>query len=250
MLNKNLTKALELAKKQDNYCNWMFDEIKPYLRGTILEVGSGLGTISERLYKHHKGKLIFSDISKDYWGLLKKRFPDIKVIKLDLNEINIKSLKQYNIDTIVCINVLEHVKDDIKVLKKMNKFLSDSGRIVLLVPAHEFLYNSFDREYGHYRRYSKNNLNFKLQNAGFCVKKMSFFSFFGMLGWFLDGNILKRKTVNNKRLKLLNKLIPFLRIVEKYLLFNITGVSIIAVGEKSYDKNQKRIKFVRHNEKK
>lgn len=225
---------LEILSRADNFTDWMYLEIKPFLKGNILEIGSGTGTYSKKIINDFiDKKIVLSDIDDDYIVDLKK-YENDRVFVYKINFENEKDLKNINIsiDSVVALNVLEHVRDDVRALKNIYNKLASGGRLVVLVPAHKFLFNSIDRGVDHYRRYSKKDLLEKISQTGFKIKKISYFNFLSIFGWFWTGNILKRNAINERAVTFFDKLVPFLRFFEKYLLRNKMGISLIAVLEK------------------
>ncbi|HUS49330.1 MAG TPA: hypothetical protein VMZ91_04150, partial [Candidatus Paceibacterota bacterium] len=71
---KSLMYELEVTAKQDKYVNWMYSKIKPYIKGNVLEVGSGIGTFSEKIIEDTNGGVYLTDIRTDLLKLLKKKF--------------------------------------------------------------------------------------------------------------------------------------------------------------------------------
>ena len=229
-----LTTGLAFAESSPSYSRWLYDTIKPYVKGDVLEVGSGLGTYARFLFTELTGKLCLTDINEDYLTALRKRFPERRVIveRLDLGSRedfekirNRKSLY----DTIICMNVLEHVKDDVTALREMSSLLKSDGVLILLVPVHKPLYNSIDKAVGHYRRYAKPELVSKLRSTGYLIRTIFYFDVFGVIGWYVSGNLLKKPTVNRRGFDFFNRLVPILRVVERALPFRATGISLVVV---------------------
>lgn len=133
-------------------------------------------------------------------------------------------------DTVFALNVVEHIKDDLLALKNCKKLLKRGGHVVILVPAYQWLYNRFDKELEHYRRYTKNNLARLMADAKLLVIHSQYFNLAGMAGWFVSGKILKKKTIPKDQMSLYNKLVPIFKVVDK-TLFNKVGLSVIAVGK-------------------
>lgn len=109
--------------------------------------------------------------------------------------------------------------------------LKPGGRLVVLVPAYPFLYNIFDRELGHFRRYRRGSLKRLFESGGFEVIHTQYFNAAGTAGWFISGTLMKKKMIPGGQLKLYNKLVPAFRIIDG-LLGHRLGLSVIAVGEK------------------
>lgn len=226
------TYTLKLLKEADAYNRWIFQRISPWLGNKILEVGCGIGNITEMLIS--RGKIFVSDINRKYLQIVEDRFrnnPNFqKAILWDISKEPPEEL--YNaIDTILCCNVLEHVKDDDSVLKNFYQLLSSGGRLIILVPAMKILYNSLDQELGHLRRYSKKEIIMKLKSNSFKILYIGFFNILGIIGWFINGNILRRQLLTQKQIIVFNKFVPILSRLEK-VIPSFIGLSIIATGEK------------------
>ena len=134
------------------------------------------------------------------------------------------------IDTILCLNVLEHVEDDLGALRRLHAALVPGGRLLLLVPAHQRLYGAIDRAIDHYRRYDRAGLVARLQEAGFQVEHSAFFNRLGVLGWYLNSVVLRRTRVPGVQVHLQNVLVPILR-AESALPLPF-GLSLIAVARR------------------
>ena len=132
-------------------------------------------------------------------------------------------------DLVCCIDVLEHIEDDLFALEQMRDVLQPGGKLALLVPSHQFLFGEFDRAVGHFRRYSKQELVGKLTKVGFTVIETKFFSLLAMLPWFVNGRLLKRDYLPAGQASLANKLVPLLRL-EK-LIGPPCGLSLIAIAQ-------------------
>ena len=127
---------------------------------------------------------------------MKRRFSgreNVIPLKMDISGPEALALSRYRADTVVCINVLEHVSDDAAALSNILKALEKGGMFILLAPAFQFLYGSIDRLVGHHRRYDKKSLQKKLINAGFNIKEIFYMNSVALFGWFLNNRILKLK---------------------------------------------------------
>jgi len=214
-----------------NNNRWTYDKIKPFLGKKVLELGSGLGTFSNYLLNDGE-EVTLTDINEEYEIYLKNRFignPWVKILRTDIACID-EAVGVERFDTVVGINVLEHIDNDVAVLQKINKVLSADGKIIFLVPAHQALLSDFDKKLGHYRRYSKKELQDKLVSAGFTVKKIEFMNFIGAIGWFIKFRILRDRYMPGITIQLLDKFIPLIALIEKYVKFNF-GLSLFCIGE-------------------
>jgi len=136
-------------------------------------------------------------------------------------------------DTVVCLNVVEHVQDDLAALRNIREVLADGGRAIILVPCGPWLFGSLDEVLGHFRRYTKDRLVNVCQQAGFRVEKVLKFNRPGVPAWWLNGRILRRKTFGLGQIRMLNLLTPIFRLVDSWL--PLPPLSIIAILRKDTD---------------
>ena len=211
---------------------WMVKCIEPYLGDRILEVGSGIGNISRLLPK--KEKLIVTDIDPTYLEILEVAFKDndiVKVAKLDISSReDAENLGGGICDTVICLNVLEHIEDDVGALQNFRHMLGPGGKLILLVPQYQWLFGSYDKHAGHVRRYSRRDLTAKLQEADFRVVRFKNFNFLGIWGWWVNSCLLKRTSMDRWQLKIYDTMVPLLRLAEK--LLPLPGISLICVAER------------------
>lgn len=226
---------LETAIKRVNFTKWVYDEICSHLKGDILEIGSGLGTYSESIINDFPNSMItLTDISKPYLTNLETKFSskNVTVIKLDLNNHEDFVKIGYNkFDSIIAINVLEHVKNDEFALEELFKMLKTNGRLIILVPAYKLLYNVIDKSIGHWRRYTKKELKNKVTKNNFTIAKLYSFNMLGILGWYVNGNLCKKAKINKSASGIFDKIIPMMKIVESISGKRI-GLSIICFCKK------------------
>lgn len=218
---------LKAIDNSNKFTDWLFDQIKSDIRGNILEIGSGVGTYSKKLIKKYgKDKVVLSDIDSEYLKNLKNEFKKTKILNLDLNKKPNLNLK---FDTIIALNVLEHVKNDSDALMNLKKILKPNGNLILLVPAHKNLFNEIDKAVGHFRRYKKKELIKKSLKAGFEIKKVFYFNFLAIPAWYVNGNILKKAAISEGAMGFYNKLVPILRFTEEKILKKRVGISLIII---------------------
>ncbi len=237
MTNSDLIDALHSIDSSINYNRWLYKSIEQDLRCAerVLDVGSGIGSIGQYLGEDGAKEIILSDTCEKMLNSLNERFNHLsnyQVTKLDITGEELSSSVQLeSVDAITCINVLEHIKEDTKALQNMRSLLRPSGRLLLIVPAVSWLYGSLDALAGHHRRYERKELNKKLNENGYIVEEQRFMNFFGIFTWYLAGKILKQNKFNNTTNRSLDKLVPFLEFIERYLRFPI-GQSIITCCKK------------------
>lgn len=225
------TEILLRMRMMKNNNAWSYNKISPFLGQNVLEIGSGIGTFSSYLVSQ-KRNIILTDINDEYIDYLRNRFignPRVKVIKMDISNMG-DELQNEKIDSIVGINVLEHIQDDSQLLAEFKNRLNENGRLLLIVPAHRVLYGTLDKRLQHYRRYSKAELTTKLKNAGFLIEKLEYMNFLSGIGWFINYKILMRKHMSIMAIHLADKLIPLVDLIEKYIKFPF-GLSLFTVAK-------------------
>lgn len=231
-----ILETLSIIQGSNNYNLWVYNNIKYYLHGNILDIGSGIGNIAKYYNTSNINKVILSDRGEEMYIELKNRFSyseKYTIIKMDIiDESCIKMFSAYRVDVATCINVLEHIKDDVKALVNMHRILSKDGTLLLIVPAFPFLYGTLDIISGHIRRYTKKTLNEKLKQAHYTIKEQHYMNFFGMATWFLGGRILKQKEFHKNVFRILDRIVPVLEMMERYRKPFI-GQSIVTICSKS-----------------
>ncbi|MBN3038355.1 MAG: class I SAM-dependent methyltransferase [Candidatus Omnitrophica bacterium] len=227
-----------------NYYRWLYNDFKDYIGDSILEIGGGIGNFSNLL--SDRKRLVIVDIVEEVVQRLDNIFEDkanVSVFKADICDKGfVDSVIKNGFDTIICVNVLEHIADDIGALKNMRELLSTrGGHLLLLVPAHEILFSDLDRVVGHHRRYNKKPLRQKLEQAGFSINKLYYLNCLGAIGWFINYKILKYKEVvcqsTDRQIKIFDRfLVPLVSRMES-ILKPPFGISLIAVCDtKPYTK--------------
>src|SRR2546430_3894801 len=221
--------TLERISAAPAFNRWMFDRLRRWVGRRVLEVGAGIGNLSQFLADRERVAL--SDTEAYYLARLRERYAgcaNIAVVELRLPDSG-RGLAAERFDTIVCLNVLEHIEDDVTSLRSMRALLQPGGRLVLLVPALPALYGTLDEALGHFRRYRPAELAAKFTDAGFRLAHVEDFNLAGVLGWWLIGRVLRRRLIPRGALKWYDALVPLFRL-ETLLPWRI-GQSLIAIGE-------------------
>jgi 2-polyprenyl-3-methyl-5-hydroxy-6-metoxy-1,4-benzoquinol methylase len=228
--------TLQAIAEADRFNEWMYKTILPYCKERILEVGSGIGNIST-FFIRDGHQIMLSDIRENYCQFLRMQFGDkpncAGVLQLDL--VHPAFDQEYathlsSFDTVFALNVVEHINDHELAVKNALKLLKEGGHLVILVPAYQQLYNRFDKELEHYRRYTRKTL-LGLMSPHVEILHSQYFNCAGIPGWFFSGKILRKKTIPKGQMSLFNKLVPVFRLVDK-LIANRAGLSVIAAGRK------------------
>ncbi len=216
----------------DHFNDEVWNRVRPFIGTDILEVGMGIGIFTKKLLS--RGKVFGVDIVSGFVEEARRRLgcrPDLEYAVADMGVGLPDCLIGRNFDTIMCMNVLEHIEDDRGALARFLGLLRPKGKLVLVVPAYRLLYNPLDAHDGHFRRYERAELREKLIAAGFRIVCESRFNLFGIVGWILNGTLLRRKDLPAGQMSLFNKMAPFLFRLER-LIGPPAGLSLLAVGIK------------------
>jgi SAM-dependent methyltransferase len=211
------------------YNRWMFERLRRWIGRSVLEIGSGIGNLSAFLVDRER--LVLTDTREEYLSRLCQRFadrPNVSVARLYLPDDD-RAVAGQRFDTVICLNVLEHVDDDLSALHAIRRLLGPGGRLVLLVPALQALYGTIDRALGHHRRYNRDGLADLLRATGFKLAHIEYFNLAGLPGWWWAGRVLRRDTIPGGSLKLYDALVPLFRL-ERFIPWRV-GQSLIAIGE-------------------
>jgi 2-polyprenyl-3-methyl-5-hydroxy-6-metoxy-1,4-benzoquinol methylase len=231
-----LTATLNQLAELDRYNHWIYEHISHALGRRVIEAGAGTGNITQFLCAEGR-EVMATDVVPSYRIELEQLFagrPNVRVGKFDLTMKAPDEFVADPYDSIVCLNVLEHIEDDLFALAQMRDALSAEGNLALLVPAHRFLYGAFDRAVGHFRRYEKRELADKLKKTGFAVREMKFFSLAATLPWLINGRLLKRDYIPAGQANLANLLVPLLKL--ERLIGPPCGLSLIVIAQKVSEK--------------
>ncbi len=226
------SKTLETISKASNFNRWMYSEIKPFLKGEILEIGSGIGNISQ--YAISDGfKITLSDFNAGYYQWLKEsfsNFPSVQnIIQIDLLHPDFQekySFLQEKFDSVFLLNVIEHIVDDITAVKNCKFLMKQNGHLIILAPAYKWLYCRFDRELGHHRRYTLRSMKQILKHNGLQIRSGNYFNAAGILGWLYFGKIMNKKMIGNDEMSAFNRFVPLARIIDRLTLKKV-GLSVI-----------------------
>ena len=173
------------ATAAPRYRQWEYDLVSPYLGRSVLEVGSGMGHFSEKLAASGRERLVLSDTDEYCLERLRQRYatrPDIDVVTVALpGRVDIGE----PVESVVAMNVLEHIEDDVQALRDLAAVLTPGGRLVLWVPAYMQLYGDFDRKIGHVRRYTPRTIAATVEQAALRVREVRPVNLLGGLAWWL-----------------------------------------------------------------
>lgn len=226
-----ISNALEVVE----YYHWIVALFAQYLGKRVLEIGAGIGTISEQLAQF-TSDLVVSDIDKNCLHLIaNKKIAtqcNIEYILYKLGEPCPETFLINPFDSIVIINVLEHILNDVEALIYLRDALQQKGRIILLVPALQSIYGKLDVALGHIRRYSKKQLIKTCRSAGYTIMTIRYINMLGIFGWWLNGKIFKREVVPESNFKYFKYLFPLVKAIESRCSLPL-GISLLAIACKN-----------------
>ncbi len=231
-------KDLEAMSSAVNYHRWILQIFDSYLGMRVVEVGAGIGSFSDLLMERSFESLTLVEPSPQMYEVLLTRLAELKAsARIHAHRAlfcqiadEIKSTERP--DSIIYLNVLEHISDDEAELAIVNQTLTEGGRIFVFVPAFNWLYGSFDRQIGHFRRYTKTELTEKCRRAGFRILEARYFDFLGIVPWWIKYRLLKSETMDPGAVRFYdNYVVPAAKAIESYVKAPI-GRNILLVGEK------------------
>lgn len=225
-------RILDVLAATPRFNEWMASVVAPYLGKRVLEIGAGIGNLSALLSRGRK-EYLATDLDAEHAERLEVRFasnPRVRVMQLDATDAGGFRGIAGQVDSLVCLNVLEHVEDDGAGFRNLYDVLAAEGRAVVLVPQGAGLYGSLDGVLGHYRRYSRAELEARMREAGFEVERVFEFNRVTRPGWWVNGRVLRRRSFGRLQLGVFDRLVWLWKRLEGVLPWG--GVSLIAVGRK------------------
>jgi 2-polyprenyl-3-methyl-5-hydroxy-6-metoxy-1,4-benzoquinol methylase len=212
------------------FTQWMADAVKPHVGREVLEIGAGIGNLTVNLiprslyWATDANPLYMSDLRH-----LRKTRPYLHTGIADVTRAETFPPNQ-RFDTVICLNVLEHVEDDLTALRNIAAALEEGGRAIVLVPQGPGLYGSLDVALGHRRRYTRAQIAALSEEAGLKVVNILGFNQAGVPAWLLNGRVLRRKTFGLWQIEMLNLLVPVFRRLDGWI--PLPYLSVIAVLQK------------------
>lgn len=224
---------LEALAELPNYQNAILGAFQPYLRGQVVELGAGIGSLSRLLLPSVK-TLDLVEPSSNLAVRLIERFkdsPSVAVFQETL-ETWLAVREDTSLDGAVMINTLEHVKDDEAALAELARVLRPGGHLMIFVPAMPFLFSRLDAAIGHYRRYRRAELVAKTEAAGFTILKAEYFDILGILPWFLLHTLGGRTRMNPDAARFYDRVgVPVTRLIERVLPVPV-GKNVVLVARR------------------
>jgi SAM-dependent methyltransferase len=224
--------VLENLGASPNIAAWTLSQFKGVLGSRVLEAGFGTGNLTRLLLDRQR--LVSVDSDPFYVSQLDQRLghlDNVTFLEANLENDELYSkLEGEHFDTVVCVNVLEHLDNPLIALNGFRCVLETGGRVLILVPAHQSFFSATDRALEHRRRYEATDLTDLLVEAGFVVESIREFNRFGVVGW-LFNKLVGRGTITRWQARLFGILLPVARLVE--MIRFLPGLSFVAVARKS-----------------
>ncbi len=223
---------LDALAEARNYYKWILSYFLPYLGSSTIEVGAGIGTFARFLLGSARlRKISLIEPADNLFPLLEREFKDDS--RVDVRKGYLRDLAgSIRADSVVSVNVLEHAENDEEMLRLTHEVLLPGGRLLLFTPALPVLYGTMDKEFRHYRRYTKRGLQSKMEQAGLRVLEIRYFNLPGVALWPLLGRLWRRKTIRPGGVKLYDRLvIPWLSRLERRWEPPL-GQNLLAIGQK------------------
>ena len=220
------------------YHRWILDVFRPFLGKRIVEVGAGSGSFSELLLETIPERLDALEPSANLYALLAERLREIDTARVGhahpgtLSETMESIHKAGPPDSVIYVNVLEHIEDDERELRTIHSMLRPGGHALIFSPAHAWLMGSMDHQLGHYRRYTMKDLAGKCKAAGFTIRLSSYFDMLGIPPWWVKYCVLRSKTMEPGAVRFYDRFaVPVSRFLES-VIHPPVGRNVILVGEK------------------
>lgn len=211
------------------YNAWLLERMLPHLGPSVLEVGAGIGTFTEPIASRVE-RVLAAEPDPAFAERLSARVARFENVRVVPSLVEDLPPEDTGFDAAICMNVLEHIPDDAAALRSFRDRLAPGGRLLILVPAHPFLFGATDEAVAHQRRYARGELRSKLASSGFEILELRHVNPVGTLGWLVSSRILRRRLIPSGPLALYDKLVPVLRGLDALHL--PVGLSLWAVARR------------------
>ena len=221
-----------------NYHRWILELFAPYMGSRLVEVGAGTGSFSELILERNPESLTLVEPSREMFAILDRRArewaatADVETRNDVFAAVAEEVAARRRPDSIIYVNVLEHVPDDEGELRAVHRALAPGGRVFIFVPAFRWLYGGFDRRVAHVRRYTRPELEGKCAAAGFRVLKSVYFDLAGVAPWWVKYRLLKSDSMEPGLVKLYDRcFVPLVKVAERIVPPPL-GKNVLLVAEK------------------
>jgi len=225
-------KELALFAEVRNWKRYWSGTLRRFLAGDVLEAGAGTGSNTEFLSQGSSGRWVCLEPDASLLAQLAETLKATGTRVYETCRGTMASIEaSWRFDTILYIDVLEHIEDDAAELRRASAHLRAGGRLVVLSPAHQWLYSPFDASIGHFRRYSKGMLR-AISPPGMEIDAMLHLDSAGLLASAANRVLLRQAMPTVAQLRLWDRrIIPVSRILDR-LTGHLIGKTVIAVWKK------------------
>lgn len=225
---------LETMQAARRYGAHVFTLLQPYVGRRVLEVGCGIGTMTSRLLDTSD---IVVAIEPNPACVTRTRaaigaHPRLTIIERHLEECDPSEMRRYGFDTVVCVNVLEHIEDDVAALRSFHDVIAPGGHVLIFVPAVPAAYGPLDAELGHHRRYTRRSLEEVFGESGLDLAVLRYTNPIGLLGWMFNARVTKSTAHSPLQVRLFETLVAPWALPLERLVPPPVGLSLVAVGRR------------------
>jgi 2-polyprenyl-3-methyl-5-hydroxy-6-metoxy-1,4-benzoquinol methylase len=215
----SVERDLKVLGDARRYYDWIVRLLRPWFGASLLECGAGSGHVTRRLMALGGPRVLATDVESECVLQLRSICspPRADAFQLDLEAIPddaIARIRERQVDTILMVNVLEHISNDAECLGALTRALPSGGRVLLTVPAHPALYSRLDRLYGHHRRYTRADVTRLAEHAGLAVRLVRSMNLPGAAAWWLLHRVLGRESLSRVGTRLFDLAVPIIAAVE------------------------------------
>jgi 2-polyprenyl-3-methyl-5-hydroxy-6-metoxy-1,4-benzoquinol methylase len=226
---------LEIIEEAHRYGDHVFELFRPFVGRRVLEVGAGIGTMSKKLVRT-ADVVIGVEPNTNCVARLQAAMgaePKFTMLSCHLEECDLGDLRQKRLDTVYCVNVLEHIQDDIAALTMFRDVIVPGGHVLIYVPAVQAAYGPLDAELGHHRRYSKRTLAAAFAAANLQLMLLKYANPIGLIGWMYNSHVTKARHHSLEQVKLFERFVAPWALPLERLIPPPIGSSLVAVGRKA-----------------
>jgi len=223
---------LDALANARNYYSWLVKQFEPHLGATVIEVGSGIGTFAEYILSIPSvRRLIAVEPADNTYPTLRERFARDSRVTTVRSYLN-AGLKLPRADSLVAVNVMEHIEDDAEFAATAFASVKPGGALLLLVPALPAIFGSLDAKFEHFRRYTRKSLREKLEPGGWVIERLDYANLPGVLAWYVAGRVLRKSTITPRETMLYDRwVIPWAFRLEA-LIAPPLGQSLVVIARK------------------
>jgi len=213
---------------------WIYERLGG-VSGDVLEIGSGIGNLSRFIVRDARTAFL-TDVEPEYVGALRREFGSlgdrVRVETWNLDTPPPPTLAGQLFDTIVAVNVIEHIRNDVEAVQRLSALLRPGGTLLIYVPAGPLVFGSLDVALGHYRRYSRSSLARLIQQSGLEMTPPRYMNRLGLVGWFFSGRVLKRRVLSAVMVTLFEQVVGIARVIDAIFAPLPLGLGLVARARK------------------